>query len=111
MTQPSSSSSDPRDQRKSPRQRWAWRWGGLVNLSRWLWREAKWLLIAVAVLFVATGLVIGWVEAYEILMGFRSPSNAKHSVLAWALSIVGWAIIPALIGAVVGYLWLCKKPR
>ncbi|MFB9416854.1 DUF6313 family protein [Nonomuraea rubra] len=87
------------------------RFGGLVNLSRWLWREAKWVLVGVVVVFVAAALLIGWVEAYEILMGFRSPSNVKHSVLAWALSVVGWAIIPALIGAVVGYLWLCKKPR
>ncbi|GAA4963513.1 hypothetical protein HD597_003426 [Nonomuraea thailandensis] len=111
MTRPSPSSPAPGSPGRPLRRRWAAGFGGLANLARWLWREAKWLIIGVVVLFVATGLLIGWVEAYEILMGFRSPSSAKHSILAWALSVVGWAIIPALIGAVVGYLWLCKKPR
>ncbi|MGN9844177.1 DUF6313 family protein [Nonomuraea sp. H19] len=108
MTQPSSSSPAPRSQRKPLRQRWASRLAGFRSLGKWLWREMKWLLIAVVALFLISGLVIGWVEAYEILVGIRSPSNAKYSVLAWVLSVVGWIIVPALIGAVVGYLWVRK---
>ncbi|MFI8449056.1 DUF6313 family protein [Streptomyces erythrochromogenes] len=55
-------------------------------------------------LFVVNGVLLGWVQAYEVLIGITSPAKAEPAWCAWPLSIVGWAAIPAFVGGTAGYL-------
>ena len=60
--------------------------------------------LAFAALYVATGLSIGWVQAYEITLAITTPSHTRSPVLAWSLSLAGWLIAPGIAGAVAGYV-------
>ncbi|MGW0165973.1 DUF6313 family protein [Streptomyces sp. NPDC003343] len=76
----------------------------LGRLPYWLLTRATVVLSACAALFVLNGVIIGWADAYEVLVGITSPAKVKVQWAAWPLSIVGWAAIPAFIGGAVGYL-------
>ncbi|WP_371598599.1 DUF6313 family protein [Streptomyces sp. NBC_00564] len=75
----------------------------LPRTQRWLIRGSP-LILACAVLFVVNGFLIGWVNAYNVLLGITSPADVRPSWSAWPLSLAGWALLPALIGGVVGYV-------
>lgn len=55
-------------------------------------------------LYVVNGFLIGWVNAYTVLTGITSPSAVRIQWCAWPLSLIGWAAIPAIIGAAAGYV-------
>jgi cytochrome bd-type quinol oxidase subunit 1 len=57
-----------------------------------------------AALYVLNGFLIGWVNAYEVLRGETSPAAVRPTWCAWPLSLIGWAAIPAIVGAVAGYV-------
>jgi hypothetical protein len=80
------------------------------RLRRWLWR-AKWLFMAIAALFVIAGLVMGWSDTWETLVGRRSPKNAPYPYFSWPLSVTGWLALPALVGAVIAYLMTSQADR
>jgi Family of unknown function (DUF6313) len=48
--------------------------------------------------------VIGWSAAYEVMIGIKSPAEVAAPVLSWAVSLVGWLMIPAFVGGTAGYL-------
>ncbi|MFD8047687.1 DUF6313 family protein [Streptomyces chartreusis] len=76
----------------------------LPRTQRWLIRGSP-LILGCSVLFVVNGLLIGWINAYNVLLGITSPADVHSSSWsAWPLSLVGWAVLPALIGGVVGYI-------
>ncbi|WP_411132685.1 DUF6313 family protein [Streptomyces sp. 030-HV] len=57
-----------------------------------------------AALYVLNGFLIGWVPAYEVLRGETSPAAVRPQWCAWPLSLIGWAAMPAIIGAAAGYV-------
>ncbi|SHM26331.1 hypothetical protein SAMN05443668_101148 [Cryptosporangium aurantiacum] len=62
------------------------------------------VLLALAVLYVVTGFVVGWRDAYDVSLGIESPAETKAPVLAWFLSVAGWLVMPGVAGAVAGYV-------
>jgi hypothetical protein len=54
-------------------------------------------------LYVASGAFIGWREAYDVAVHIMSPAETDAPVLAYALSIAGWLVVPGVAGAVAGY--------
>jgi hypothetical protein len=73
------------------------------KLRHWMWR-AKWVFFGIAAIFVIACLRMGWSDAWETLVGRRSPKNASYPYLSWPLSAIGWLALPALIAGVVAYL-------
>lgn len=62
------------------------------------------MFVLCAVLYLLSGFLTGWGDAYEVLAGIDSPADADHQWVAWPLALMGWAAIPALIGGLAGYL-------
>ncbi|MET8680794.1 DUF6313 family protein [Streptomyces sp. NPDC004647] len=82
--------------------RWLRSRAALGKLSYWLLRSMRWVLPFV-LLFVADAWLIGWVDAWEVLVGRESAKDAPAPWLTWPLSILGWLIAPAFIGGITGY--------
>ncbi|WP_326595968.1 DUF6313 family protein [Streptomyces sp. NBC_01803] len=76
----------------------------LPSLPRWMLLRAGPFLLATVMLYIGNGVLIGWAGAYNVLVGITSPADADPQWCAWPLSLAGWALLPALIGGVVGYL-------
>ncbi|MFD4116911.1 DUF6313 family protein [Streptomyces niveus] len=62
------------------------------------------VLTVCAALFAVNGVLLGWADAYDVLIGITSPAEVAPQWAAWPLSVVGWAAIPAFVGGTVGYL-------
>ncbi|WP_141754371.1 DUF6313 family protein [Streptomyces agglomeratus] len=73
------------------------------KLRYWLFFRAWWVILIIAGLYLANGFLIGFGDTWEILV---SPSSEKeeYPALAWPLSVVGWLIVPALVGGISGYV-------
>lgn len=48
--------------------------------------------------------MIGWGDAYDVMIGITSPADVHPQWCAWPLSLTGWAAIPAITGATAGYV-------
>lgn len=72
------------------------------RLQRWLW-WARWALGVVGALFLIEWSLLGWSDAWEILVGRKSPKLAPYPYFTWPLSVIGWLLLPAFLGAVVAY--------
>jgi hypothetical protein len=74
-----------------------------LNPILW-WFATIGLVIAIVLLSVSIPAMVflGWSDVWDILVGRLSPRNHSYPYLVWPLSIIGWAAIPALVGAVVG---------
>jgi len=84
--------------------RW-WRSRGRHRgLRYWLVLRGAPILAAFSVLYVSSGLVLGWRTAYDVCIGITSPAATSLPFLAWFLSIGGWLLVPGLAGAVAGYV-------
>lgn len=95
----------------APGDRWwdlARRWwrsrGRHRGLRRWLLSRGVPILSGYVSLYVASGLVIGWRQAYDVNIGIQSPADTSAPVLAWFLSVAGWLVAPGVAGAVAGYV-------
>ncbi|MFF3073440.1 DUF6313 family protein [Kitasatospora sp. NPDC057904] len=74
------------------------------RLPYWLlFKSWKWILI-VLIPFMISGFVIGFGDAWEILVGRSSARNAGWPAVTWPLSVLGWLVVPAFIAGVVGYI-------
>ena len=62
------------------------------------------MLVAFAALYLVTGFVVGWEKAYNICLAIDPPTGTSSPVLAWALSLAGWLVMPGVAGAVAGYV-------
>jgi hypothetical protein len=76
----------------------------MPRLAFWLFSRGLAVLAVCAALYILNGFLIGWAAAYEVLTGITSPAAVYPEWCAWPLSIIGWAAVPAIVGAVVGYV-------
>lgn len=94
----------PRESLPDLLRRW-WRGRGRHRgLRYWMIFRGGPLLAVCTVLYAANGLVIGWRVSYDVLLAITSPAATSCPILAWALSILGWLIGPAVAGAVAGHI-------
>lgn len=76
----------------------------LPRFSYWLLSRGAVVLTVCGALYVLDGFLIGWANAYNVLTGITSPADVRPQWCAWPLSLIGWAAIPAIIGAAAGYV-------
>ncbi|MEW1927514.1 DUF6313 family protein [Streptomyces sp. NPDC088360] len=79
----------------------------LSRLNRpryWLATKGSVWLAAICLLYGTGGAVLGWRSAYEVLVGLQAPGDARVPAYGYVLSVLGWLLVPALIGGAVGYL-------
>ncbi|HEU0242064.1 MAG TPA: hypothetical protein VFR11_22815 [Micromonosporaceae bacterium] len=62
------------------------------------------MVVVIATLFVVNGFVLGWVEAYEILVTIGSPADTSHRAVAWMLSVAGWLAQPVTAAAIIALI-------
>ncbi|WP_329612546.1 DUF6313 family protein [Streptomyces brevispora] len=70
----------------------------------WLLSRGAAVLAVCGVLYVLNGFLIGWANAYDVMLGITSPVGVRPQWCAWPLSLVGWAVMPAIVGATAGYV-------
>ncbi|MFJ9011494.1 DUF6313 family protein [Streptomyces canus] len=79
----------------------------LSSLNRpryWLVTRGPAWLAAFSLLYVVGGLVLGWRTAYEVLVGLQPPRETDVPAYAYVLGLLGWLLVPAVIGGAAGYL-------
>ncbi|MDG9703264.1 DUF6313 family protein [Streptomyces sp. DH37] len=100
---PLSDGPPPPGRRQRLRARWADR-HALPRFGFWLLSRGAAVLAVCAALYVLNGFLIGWGDAYDVLIGITSPATVRPQWCAWPLSLTGWAAVPAVIGAAAGYV-------
>ncbi|MFI2764288.1 DUF6313 family protein [Streptomyces echinatus] len=100
---PSPGGPPPPSRRQRLRARWADR-HALPRFGFWLISRGVTVLAMCLVLYLLNGLLIGWAPAYEVMTGITSPAAVHPQWCAWLLSLAGWAVIPAIVGAAAGYV-------
>ncbi|MFJ8770153.1 DUF6313 family protein [Streptomyces clavifer] len=93
----------PPGRRQRLRAWWADR-HALPQFGYWLLSRGTVALGVCAALYVLNGVLIGWGDAYDVLIGITSPSAVRPQWCAWPLSLTGWAAIPAIVGGSAGYV-------
>jgi hypothetical protein len=93
-----------RERRRDLLRRWWRSRGHQHNLRYWLLFRGLPVMVALTVLYIVTGLVVGWRDAYDVSLGIESPAETSAPVLAWFLSVAGWLVMPGVAGAVAGYV-------
>ena len=93
-----------RERRRDLVRRWWRSRGHQRNLRYWLLFRGLPVLSGLVVLYVVTGFVVGWRDAYAVSLGIESPADTSAPVLAWFLSVAGWLVMPGVAGAVAGYV-------
>lgn len=101
---PSSLAAGTGERRHELLRRWWRSQGHRRNLRYWLLFRGLPVLVAFGLLYVATGVVVGWRDAYDVCLGIESPAKTSAPVLAWFLSVAGWLVMPGVAGAVAGYV-------
>lgn len=76
----------------------------LGQLPYWLVFRGGPIFLGVAAAFVVSGVMIGWGDSYDVLLGIESPRSSGNNAATWILSLVGWLGVPSLIGAVAGHI-------
>lgn len=76
----------------------------LSNPLHWLLTWGIWIFVALFLIYLVDSLLIGWADAYEILVGITSPAHVSYPFVGWVTSLAGWLVIPAIIGGAAGYL-------
>jgi|tagenome__1003787_1003787.scaffolds.fasta_scaffold20799148_3 hypothetical protein len=87
----------------SMRRRWRSR-GRHRPLRYWILFRGLPLFGFYAVIFALNGFLIGWRDAYDLSVHITSPRGVPLAVLPWILSIASWLLVPAIAGAVAGYV-------
>jgi hypothetical protein len=93
----------PPRRRQRLRARWADR-HALPRFGFWLLRRGAVVLAVCGGLYALNGFLIGWADAYNVMVGITSPADVRPQWCAWPLSLAGWAAIPAVVGAAAGYV-------
>ncbi|MFJ4836368.1 DUF6313 family protein [Streptomyces sp. NPDC088747] len=102
-TAPTPGGPPPPGRRQRLRAQWADRYA-LPRFGYWLVSRGAVVLAVAVVLYVLNGFLVGWANAYDVMTGITSPSDVRPRWCAWPLSLVGWAVIPAIVGAAAGYV-------
>jgi hypothetical protein len=76
----------------------------LNKFPNWLVRRGWIVPAVVGVWYVAAWAILGWSDAWDVLVGRATPRNGRYPWVEWPLSVLGWILVPAFIGAVTGYL-------
>ncbi|WP_225824127.1 DUF6313 family protein [Streptomyces naphthomycinicus] len=100
---PSPGGPPPPGRRQRLRARWADR-HALPRFGLWLLSRGVIVLGVCGALYVLDGFLIGWANAYDVMVGITSPAAVRPQWCAWPLSLAGWAAIPAVIGSAAGYV-------
>jgi hypothetical protein len=74
----------------------------LSGISYWSITVGIPFISVITLLFFASGFFNGWWESYSILLGIDPPQGSAQPYLALALSLVGWLMVPAVVGALTG---------
>ncbi|MCX4231734.1 DUF6313 family protein [Streptomyces ortus] len=80
---------------------------GLSRLNRpryWLVTRGPAWFAAFCLLYVVGGVSLGWRSAYEVLVGLKAPGDTEVPLYGYALGLLGWLLVPAIIGGAAGYL-------
>ncbi|AJE84626.1 MULTISPECIES: DUF6313 family protein [Streptomyces] len=72
----------------------------LSGLTQWVIDWGVLILVVVAAVWVAAGFAWGWAPAYRVFTLIESPVHG----LPWAASVIGWLLVPAIIGGVAGHV-------
>ncbi|MGI5372648.1 DUF6313 family protein [Streptomyces iakyrus] len=78
----------------------------LSSLNRpryWLVTRGPAWLAAFILLYVVGGVTLGWRAAYEVLVGLQPPGETSVPAYAYVLGLMGWLLVPAVIGGTAGY--------
>jgi hypothetical protein len=94
----------PRERRWEALRRWWRSQRAHVGLRFWFFYRGAPLLAFYLALFLISGFVLGWREAYDVNRGIASPASTRQPALAWLLSLAGWLFMPSIIGAIAGYV-------
>ncbi|MEV4242044.1 DUF6313 family protein [Streptosporangium canum] len=94
----------PRERARHRLRRWWLSLGAHHGARYWMWTRGLPILFVFGALFVANGLLIGWRKAYDVTLAITSPADTTMPVLAWLLSIAGWLLAPAIVGAITGFV-------
>jgi hypothetical protein len=73
-------------------------------LNYWILLRGVPLLVLFGSIFVLNGVLIGWRQAYDVAVLITSPAATSSPLAAWLLSVAGWLLMPAIAGAVAGYI-------
>ncbi|MGW0966163.1 DUF6313 family protein [Streptomyces sp. NPDC002516] len=79
----------------------------LASLNRpryWLVTRGPAWLTVFGLVYIVGGVVLGWRTAYEVLVGLQSPGETNLPLYAYALGLLGWLLVPAIVGGAAGYL-------
>ncbi|MGB8943012.1 MAG: DUF6313 family protein [Streptomyces sp.] len=79
----------------------------LSRLNRpryWLVARAPAWITMFCLLYILGGLLLGWRAAYEVLVGLQPPGDTKVPAYGYVLGMLGWLLVPAIIGGAAGYL-------
>ncbi|MFD4624967.1 DUF6313 family protein [Streptomyces sp. NPDC058475] len=84
--------------------RWWRSRGQLPKLLYWIGRRGLPLLAVLIALEVLSGVAIGWWKTYELTLGITSPGATPAPWIALPVSMVGWLLVPAVVGGLAGYV-------
>lgn len=95
----------PPNRRQRARAWWADR-HALPRFGFWLLSRGATVVGLCTLLYVLNVVLNGWTPAYEVMTGITSPADdtVRTPWCAWPLSLAGWAVVPAVIGAAAGYV-------
>ncbi|MEU1050633.1 DUF6313 family protein [Streptomyces sp. NPDC005897] len=80
----------------------------LGNFLHWLIHHGLIVICIIGGWYCIAWGLLGWSDAWDLLVGRATPRNAPYPWLSWPLSVVGWLAVPAFVGAVVGY-WVTSR--
>ncbi|WP_405785660.1 DUF6313 family protein [Streptomyces sp. NBC_01367] len=74
----------------------------LGKVDYWLRYCLPFWLIIPAAAYIGSVWAVGGNDAWELVSGLASPNGMKAPVFTWTLSVIGWMLIPAIIGVLAG---------
>ncbi|MEU1377980.1 DUF6313 family protein [Streptomyces triculaminicus] len=76
----------------------------LDKFPHWLVVEGSIVIGLISGWYCIAWSLLGWSDAWDLLVGRATPRNAPYPWLSWPLSVIGWIAVPAFVGGAVGYL-------
>ena len=84
---------------------------GLSGLAQWCVDIGAPLLVLVAAFYIGSGFYEGWRTSYRILLGMDHPPVKSIPLLPWTVSLMGWVLVPGLVGGLAGHIIAARISR